>query len=108
MYRLYYSPGACSMACHIVLEEIGAPYEIELVSSLGEREGKMTATATWRAVNPKGRIPALLGVPGRIGGRDGILTEVTAIMVYLAKLGQIPKRNCFPQPQPPKHVASNG
>jgi glutathione S-transferase len=73
------------MACHIALEEIGDPYEIELVSSSGEREGKMTATATWRAVNPKGRIPALLGVPGRIGGRDGILTEVTAIMVYLAR-----------------------
>lgn len=72
------------MAPHIVLEEIGAPFELELVSSRGEREGAMTATAEWRAVNPKGRIPALLGVPGAIGGAPALLTEAPAIMTYLA------------------------
>jgi glutathione S-transferase len=85
MYRLYYSPGACSMAAHIVLEEIGEPYELELVSSSGAREGKMTATPAWRAVNPKGRVPALNFVPGRIGGADDLLTELHAILVYLAR-----------------------
>jgi glutathione S-transferase len=85
MHRLYYSPGACSMAAHIVLEEIGEPYETELISSSGSREGKMTQTAKWRAVNPKGRVPALLGVPGRIGGADNLLTELHAILFYLAR-----------------------
>ena len=77
-YRLYYSPGACSMAAHIVLEEIGVPYELELVLSRGEREGAMTATPQWRAVNPKGRIPALAPVPGSAGGAPELLTELPA------------------------------
>ncbi len=85
MYRLYYSPGACSMAVHIVLEEIGDPYERETVSSAGAREGKMTATPAWKAINPKGRVPALRGVPGRIGGADDLLTEAHAILFYLAR-----------------------
>ena len=87
MYRLYYSPGACSLAAHIALEEIGEPYELELISSSGATEGKQTATPEWRAINPKGRVPALLGVPGKIGGADNLLTELTAILVYLARTG---------------------
>lgn len=94
MHRLYYSPGACSMAVHIVLEEIGEPFESELISSRGQREGAGTATDAWRAMNPKGRIPALSGVAGSIGGAEGLLTEVTAILVYLARthpgLGLLP------------------
>lgn len=82
-YRLYHSPGACSMAAHIVLEEIGVPYALELVLSRGEREGAMTATDEWRAVNPKGRIPALAPVPGSAGGAPELLTEVPAILLYL-------------------------
>jgi glutathione S-transferase len=85
MHRLYYSPGACSMAVHIVLEEIGKPYETELVSSRGQQEGAGTATEAWRRINPKGRIPALGGVPGSAGGADGVLTEATAILFYLAR-----------------------
>jgi len=83
-YCLYYSSGACSMAPHIALEEIGQPFKLELVVSRGEREGAMTSTSEWRAINPKGRIPALLGVPGSMGGAPALLTEVPAIMVYLA------------------------
>ena len=82
MFRLYYSPGACSLAAHIVLEETGAPYETELVSALNSQ---MTETPAYRAINPKARVPALWPVPGTIGGRDGVLTEVGAIMVYLAR-----------------------
>lgn len=54
----------------------------------------MTATAEWNAINPKGRVPALLGVPGRIGGADNLLTELHAILVYVARtnaaLGLLP------------------
>lgn len=82
MYRLYYSPGACSMSVHIVLEEIGEPYEIELVSS---KPGGRAQTAEWRAINPKGRVPALSGVPGRIGGAANLLTEAHAILFYLGR-----------------------
>lgn len=82
-YLLYHSPGACSMAAHVVLEEIGAPFELELVLSRGEREGAMTATPEWRAVNPKGRIPALQPVEGSAGGAAELLTELPAILLYL-------------------------
>jgi len=85
-YRLYYSPGACSMATHIVLEEIGTPYELILICSRGEREGAMTASDAWRVMNPKGRIPALAGVPGSSGGAAELLTEAPAILFYLAAM----------------------
>jgi glutathione S-transferase len=39
-HRLYYSPGSCSMAAHIVLEEIGQPYELQLISASGAREAR--------------------------------------------------------------------
>jgi glutathione S-transferase len=81
----YYSPGTCSLAPHIVLEEIGQSYELALVSASGPREGEMTSTPAWKAINPKGRVPALLGVAGRVGGADNLLTEVPAILTYLAR-----------------------
>jgi glutathione S-transferase len=86
MHRLFYSPGTCSLATHIVLEEIGLPYQVELVSASGLHEGEMTSTAEWKSVNPKARVPALSDVPGRIGGRADFLTEAPAILFYLARL----------------------
>ena len=70
--KIYYSPGACSLAAHIVLEEIGLPYERELISSM---DGS-TESATYLSINPKGRVPAL-----DIGG--ALITEVSAITAYL-------------------------
>src|ERR1700741_969601 len=84
-HRLYYSPGACSMAAHIVLEEIGEPYDLVLVSSRGQMGGEGTTSPAWLAQNPKGRVPALSGVQGRIGGSENLLAELHAILFYLAR-----------------------
>ena len=71
--KLYYSPGACSLAPHIVLEEIGKPYKTELVSTM---DGS-TKTSEYLKINPKGRIPFFSD--GELG-----ITEASAIMTYLA------------------------
>lgn len=71
--KLYYSPGACSFAPHIVLEEIGKPYEVELVSAM---DGS-TLKSEYLSINPKGRVPLL-------STGEFSITEVTAIMTYLA------------------------
>lgn len=77
-YRLFYSPGACSMAPHTVLEELGAPYEpVRLVIAEGDNR-----KPEYLAINPRGRVPAL-AIADAQGER--ILTEASAIMVYLAR-----------------------
>ena len=73
IYKLYYSPGACSLAPHILLEELGASYQLELVSIA---EGK-TDTPEFLSINPKGRVPVL-----EVNG--SLLTEAPAILVYLS------------------------
>ena len=74
MLKLYYSPGACSLISHIVLEEAGADYEARSISFAdGDNH------ADWfLAVNPKARVPALVT-------DDGILTENPAILNYVAQ-----------------------
>jgi glutathione S-transferase len=74
MLTLYLSPGASSMAPHIALNEIGVAFEIRPVS-FARREHQ---SAAFRAINPEGKVPALL-----IDGR--VLTEVAAILFYLAR-----------------------
>ncbi|CAG8868514.1 Glutathione S-transferase GST-6.0 [Pseudomonas fluorescens] len=81
MYLLYYSPGACSLAAHILLEELEHPFELELCSAL---KGVGTQTPEYLSINPKGRVPALRRLGGPIGDTPGVLTELPAILVYLA------------------------
>lgn len=69
MTTLFYSPGACSLAPHIVLEWIGAPYEVLRVK---------TGSDELRAINPSGAVPALREDDG------WILTQASAILDYLA------------------------
>lgn len=72
--KLYFSPGACSMASHIVLHEIGGPFDIERVDTVSKR----TASGTdFRTVNPKGKVPALA-----LAGE--VLTEGPSILQFLA------------------------
>jgi glutathione S-transferase len=71
--RLYYSPGACSLAPHIVLEEIGRPFAADRVT-LAE---KAHLRPGFLAVNPRARVPVL--------ETDGmVLRESGAILVHLA------------------------
>jgi glutathione S-transferase len=70
--RLYYSPGACSMAVHVVLEQLGAAFEPIAVPT---NEGAQHRPE-YRAVNPLARVPAL--VVGEV-----VLTEAAAILLYL-------------------------
>ena len=74
MLTLYFSPGASSMAAHIALHEVGAPFERRLISLAG----KENRDAAYLALNPEGKVPALL-----VDGRP--LSEVAAILFYLAK-----------------------
>ena len=70
---LYFSPGACSLAPHIVLEEIGLPFELSHSST---SDGS-THTPEYLRMNPKGRVPVL--VTG-----NSVLTEAPAILLHLA------------------------
>ena len=72
--RLYYSPGAVSMATHIALEELGAPYRLEPILI---REGQQLSES-YRRVHPLGRVPALEVAQG------SILTETPALLGYIA------------------------
>ena len=80
MLKLYYAPGSCALASHIALEEAGAPYEAVRLNLAGNDQRK----PDYLAINPKGRVPAL--VTDR-----GILTETPAILAYIAQ--------SFPQAQ---------
>lgn len=73
--RLYYSPGACSLAPHIVLNELGQPYDLEKVD-LGAK--KTETGADFLDVNGKGYVPTL------DLGTGEVLTEVSTILQYLA------------------------
>jgi glutathione S-transferase len=75
MLTLYYAPGACSMASHIVLEESGEKYEAKRMDlSKGEQRAP-----EYMKIHPLGRVPAL-----RLD--DGSpLAENTAILPYLGK-----------------------
>jgi len=72
--KLYYSPGACSIGIHVLLEETGAPYEAVLVNL---REGAQFKPE-FTGVNPKSKVPTLERDDG------SILTEYPAIAFWLA------------------------
>lgn len=74
MIKLFYSPGACSLASHIALEEAGAEYEAVRVDTAAGEQRK----PEYLAINPKGRVPAL-------ATEDGVLTETPAILAWVAQ-----------------------
>jgi glutathione S-transferase len=92
MMKLYYAPGACSLAAHIVLRELALPFRLVAVSL----KRRTTADGEdFLAVNPKGYVPVL-------GLDDGsLLTEGPAILQYLAdrrpELGLAPPNGTLPR-----------
>ena len=81
--KLYYAPGACSLASHIALEEVGLPYEtVRLNLAEGDQR-----KPEYLAINPRGRVPTLI-----VNGH--ILTENVGIITYLA--GGYPKAKIWP------------
>jgi glutathione S-transferase len=73
MYRLYYYPGNANLTPHMLLEEIGAPYELALL----DRSKNAHKAPDYLKLNPHGRIPTL--VDG-----DLVLYETIAIALHLA------------------------
>lgn len=81
--KLFYSPGACSLGIHVLLEEIGKPYEVERVDL-----GTPVADRALTKVNPKSKVPTLVRDDG------SVLTEYPAIAYFLARTN--PERHLFP------------
>ncbi len=73
--KLYYSPGACSLAPHIVLREAGLEFEAIKVDT---RQGVTADGADFRKLNPKNYVPVL------VLDDDEVLTEGPAILQYIA------------------------
>jgi glutathione S-transferase len=74
LLKFFYAPGTCALAAHIALEEVGTEFTaVRLDFSKNEQQ-----KPEYLAINPKGRVPAL--VTDR-----GILTENPAILAYVAQ-----------------------
>lgn len=80
---LYYAPGACSLAAHIILEESGLPFEgRRLDLAAGDQRAP-----SYLAINERGRVPAL--------AEDGwVLTECAAILRHVAR--SVPQKALWP------------
>jgi glutathione S-transferase len=83
--KLYYAPGACSQAPHIILHEIGLPFEAARVDL---RTKRLETGEDYFSINPKGAVPALALDDG------AILTENAVVLQYLAD--QAPQTRLIP------------
>ncbi len=83
MNILFYAKGTAALPPHIILEEIGAPYEVRRIDFAKSEQ----QSDEYLQINPRGRVPSLV-TP------DGILTEAPAILTYLAQTN--PEANLVP------------
>jgi glutathione S-transferase len=84
MNTLYYSPGNCALGIHLLLEEVGKPYELSRVDFANRAQYK----PEYLAINPKSKVPALRRDDG------SVLTEFPAIAYWLAVTN--PEKKLFP------------
>jgi glutathione S-transferase len=75
--QLYYSPGACSLASHIALQESGLPYRAVRVDLKAK---KTSDGGDFNAINPKGYVPALKLPSGEV------LTEGSVLLAYIGEM----------------------
>jgi glutathione S-transferase len=87
MLKLYYSVGSCALASHIALAEAGASYDLVRINFGAYEQRK----PEYLAINPKGRVPALVT-------DAGILTETPAILAFIAQ--SYPKARLAPLENP--------
>ncbi|MCB1678686.1 MAG: glutathione transferase GstA [Halioglobus sp.] len=73
--KLYYSPGACSLAPHIALREAGQSFELVKVDLASK---KTAGGDDYTRINPKGYVPTLVSDDGEV------LTEIAAVLQYIA------------------------
>lgn len=90
--KLYYLPGTCSLAIHIILEWIGEPYEAEAVTR------EQTKSPEYLKLNPAGAVPAL-------ADGDRVYTQNSAIQKYL--IDKYPRANLGPDPTREGHYELN-
>jgi glutathione S-transferase len=74
MIKLFYAPNTCALASHIALEEAGTAYTTVRVDFASNEQRQ----PEYLAINPKGRVPALVT-------DSGILTETPAILAFIAQ-----------------------
>ena len=82
--KLYWGPHTCAIGIHILLEELGRPYETEQLDVAGGG----THDPAFLAINPKGKVPTLVRDDGTV------LTEFGAIATWLARTN--PERHWIP------------
>jgi glutathione S-transferase len=87
MFKLYYAPGTCALATHIALEEAGADYEAVRVDFGSQAQ----RSPEYLAINPKGRVPALVT-------ERGTLTETPGLLLFVAQ--QFPAAELAPLADP--------
>ena len=87
MLKLYYTAHTCSLATHIVLEEVGADYSTVRIDFATEQQ----KSAEYLKINPKARVPALVT-------DEGIITETPAMLVYVAQ--RFPQARLAPMDDP--------
>ena len=86
MMKLYYLPGACSLASHICLIEAGVPHQAIAV----DRQKRTADGGNYLDITPKGYVPALVLDDGQV------LTESAAVLPYIGTLN--PTANLIPPP----------